>query len=50
MFNIVKKENTTTKTFSYALVRVSLKFTLRVDTKRDLKDFLQCLKSAQLET
>jgi len=49
MFNLLKKENTTAKTFNYSLGKVKLGFTLRVDIKQELKDFLQCLESAEKE-
>lgn len=49
IFNKVKKENITNKTFSYSKGKVSLNFTLRTDIKTDLKDFLEILKVAQDE-
>lgn len=47
LFNKIKKNNTTQKTFSYSKGEVTLNFTLSVDTKDELKDFLELLKVAQ---
>lgn len=49
IFNQVKSDNTTTKKFSYSKGKVSLNFTLRIDIKNELKDFLELLKVAQKE-
>jgi hypothetical protein len=49
LFNKVKKENTTSKNFSYSKGKVRLSFTLRNDIKQELKDFLELLKVAQEE-
>lgn len=51
MFNkktlIIK--NTTSKNFSYSKGSRNLNFSLRTDTKTELKDFLELLKVAQEE-
>lgn len=49
LFNQVKTDNKTTKNFSYTKGKVSLNFTLRIDIKNELKDFLELLKVAQKE-
>lgn len=49
LFNQVKTDNKTTKNFSYSKGKVSLSFTLRLDVKNELKDFLELLKVAQKE-
>jgi len=49
IFNQVKKNNTTNKSFSYSKGKVSLNFTLRTDVKNELKDFNDLLKVAQKE-
>jgi len=41
--------NTTSKNFSYTKGVCQLNFSLRTDTKRELKDFLELLKVAQEE-
>lgn len=43
----VKKEHETMKNFSYSKGGVVLKFTLRVDIKKELKDFLELLREAE---
>lgn len=54
MFNKIKKttiqnNSTTSKNFSYTKGETSLNFTLRTDTKTQLKDFSELLKVAILE-
>lgn len=54
MFNKIKKSivqnnSTTSKNFSYAKGEVTLSFSLRTDTKTQLKDFAELLKVAILE-
>jgi hypothetical protein len=49
IFSQVKTDNKTTKNFSYSKGKVSLTFTLRIDVKNELKDFLELLKVAQKE-
>ena len=48
-FNQVKSDNKTTKNFTYSKGKASLNFTLRIDIKNELKDFLELLKVAQKE-
>ena len=47
LFSKVKINNEITKKFSYTKERCSLSFSLRIDMKSDLKDFLELLKVAQ---
>ena len=49
LFNQVKTDNKTTKNFAYSKGKVSLSFSLRIDIKNELKDFLELLKVAQKE-
>ena len=49
IFKKVKTNNTTSKNFSYSKGSVSLNFSLRIDIKQELKDFLELLKVAQEE-
>jgi len=42
--NIIKKDHVQNKTFYYSKGEVNLNFTLRVDIKTQLKDFLEILK------
>ena len=49
IFNQVKTDNTTSKNFKYSKNKVQLSFTLRVDIKNELKDFLELLKTAVAE-
>jgi len=42
--NIIKKDHVQNKTFNYSKGEVNLDFTLRVDIKTQLKDFLEILK------
>lgn len=44
--NSLKVENSTTRSFNYTAGKVSLKFSLRIDIKGDLKDFMTCLEAA----
>lgn len=44
--NILQKQNVTNKTFSYQKGNVSLNFTLRVDTKQELKDWIEIVKQS----
>jgi len=46
---ILQTNNTTSKSFSYSKGDVSLKFSLCLDTKQLLKDFLECLEVATLD-
>jgi DNA-directed RNA polymerase subunit L len=46
MFSLVKKQHITTKEFTYSVGDVSLKFSLRIDTKSQLKDFKELLEKA----
>lgn len=48
-FAKVKTDHRTPKNFSYSKGTCSLKFTLRIDVKNELKDFLELLKVAQQE-
>jgi len=48
-FRKIKTDNKTNKTFSYLKGDVKLNFTLRIDIKTELKDFLEILKVAQKE-
>jgi hypothetical protein len=45
----VVTDNKTNKSFKYTKGDVTLSFTLRVDIKTELKDFLECLKVATAE-
>lgn len=45
--NITQRDHTENKTFSYKRNGVELDFTLRIDIKQQLKDFLELLKEAQ---
>ena len=45
----LQSSNETKKTFNFSKGSVSLSFTLRVDIKTELKDFLELLKASQLE-
>lgn len=49
IFKQVKSDNKVSKQFSYSKGNVALNFTLRIDIKNELKDFLECLKVAQKE-
>ena len=51
MFNKkqLQTSNETKKTFNFSKGNVSLSFTLRVDIKTELNDFLELLKASQLE-
>jgi len=42
----IKKESIVSKTFSYSKGKVSLNFTLRIDIKQEMKDFVELLKVA----
>lgn len=44
--DVLKINNTLSKTFDYSKGNVNLRFTLRTDIKKDLKDFLELLKVA----
>lgn len=44
--NIVKRETVDTRQFSYSKNKVNLGFTLRIDTKTELKDFKDLLLKA----
>lgn len=46
---ILKRNNTTSKNFSYSLGDVSFNLTLRTDIKQDLKDCAEILKVASKE-
>ena len=48
-FEKVKSNHRVPKEFSYSKGVCSLKFTLRIDVKNELKDFLECLQVAQKE-
>ncbi len=45
----VQTDHTQTKQFSYSKNKVGLNFSLRTDTKTELKDFLELLEQAQKE-
>jgi len=45
--NILQKTHENKRTFSYSKGNVNLSFTLNVDTKSELKDFLDLLKAGQ---
>jgi small-conductance mechanosensitive channel len=49
IFSRVKTDNITNKQFSYSKGKVTLNFTLRIDIKSELKDFLELLKVAKKE-
>jgi hypothetical protein len=49
LFNRVKNNNETMKTYSYEKNKIILKFQLRTDIKHQMKDFLEMLKVAQRE-
>ena len=49
IFNKVTSDNTTTKKFSYNKGKCTLSFSLRIDIKSELKDFLALLKTAVAE-
>ena len=44
---LLQSNPTTSKNFDYKLGEVGLNFSLRIDIKQQLKDFLECLKKAQ---
>lgn len=44
---ILQKDSTVSRKFAYVLGNVSLNFTLRIDIKQELKDFIEILKTAQ---
>lgn len=46
---LIKNNNVTNKTFDYALGGCTLKFTLRIDIKKELKDYAEMLKVALKE-
>ena len=48
-FSRVTKNHKIPKEFSYSKGKCSLVFTLRIDMKTELKDFLELLKVAQKE-
>lgn len=48
-FSRVIKNHKTPKTFSYLKGECKLEFTLRIDIKTELKDFLELLKVATKE-
>jgi len=48
-FNKVKNNNTEMKNYSYEKNKITLKFSLRTDIKHQMKDFLELLKTAQVE-
>jgi len=45
----LQSNNTTNKNFSYSKGDTTLKFSLRVDIKEELIDFLECLNEATNE-
>lgn len=45
-WNQLKQNHSTNRNFEYSKGDVSLKFSLRTDTKNQLKDFLEILKVA----
>jgi hypothetical protein len=47
--DFVLKENMILKQFSYKRERVSLKFSLEVDNKKDCEDFIKILQTAKAE-
>lgn len=48
--NILQKDTAeTTRTFKYVLNETNLAFNLRVDIKKDLKDFRELLKAALID-
>lgn len=42
----LQRDHVQRKTFNYKKANVNLDFTLRVDIKQELKDFLECLEAA----
>ncbi len=49
LFNQITSDSKTNKNFNYTKGKVSLSFTLRIDIKNELKDFLELLKVATEE-
>ena len=47
--NVTVRQHTDSKQFAYSRNGVNLSFTLRVDIKQELKDFLELLKTAVVE-
>ena len=45
--SIIQKETIENKSFKYSKNGVSLSFTLRIDTKKEIIDFIEILKQAQ---
>jgi len=48
-FQKVQTNHIIPKQFSYSKGKCNLNFTLRIDIKTELRDFLECLKLAQKE-
>lgn len=46
---ILEREAQNNRTFTYRKGGVQLSFTLRVDVKTELKDFIECLEAAQAD-
>jgi hypothetical protein len=46
---ILQRDQTESKTFTYSKGGVVLNFTLRVDIKQEMKDFIECLEAATLD-
>lgn len=49
LFSKIKRNHSTPKTFSYKKGNCNLSFTLRIDMKPELKDFVEILKVATKE-
>jgi hypothetical protein len=45
----VKKDNSVVKAYKFTKGNINLNFSLRLDTKSELRDFLELLKVAVLE-
>lgn len=45
----LQREQTQNKGFSYTKGATSLSFSLRIDIKQELKDFLECLEAAMAD-
>lgn len=43
---ILQREQQENRTFNYTKGNVRLNFTLRVDIKQEMKDFIECLEAA----
>lgn len=46
---MITTTTTANRTYGYRLGNVSLNFTLRNDTKQEMKDFLECIEQAKVD-